>query len=193
MSLEVLFITHANVVISADVPVPDWPLSPEGLSRHRAQAEALRAHPPAALWSSDERKALDAAGILSQALGLPASIESELGENDRSSTGFLPGPAFEAAADAFFARPDESFRGWETARAAQARVIGAVTRICDATEQGPVAICAHGGVGALLLAHVTGQPISRALDQPGRGGGNCFRFLWPDPVLLHGWRDIAEG
>lgn len=198
MSVEVLFITHAEVVISAEVPVPDWPLSPEGRARHRAQAEALRHAPPTVLWSSDERKALDAAGILSGALGLAVHVDPRLGENDRSATGYLPAPLFEAAADAFFAHPDESYRGWETARAAQARIVTAMDGICAAaadgpTPAGPVAVCAHGGVGALLLAHVTGVKISRALDQPGRGGGNCFRYLWPGLALQHGWRDISRG
>lgn len=37
-------------------------------------------------------------------------------ENDRSSTGFLPPEEFEVVADAFFAQPGVSVRGWETAQ-----------------------------------------------------------------------------
>ncbi|MEM9475642.1 MAG: histidine phosphatase family protein [Pseudomonadota bacterium] len=191
---RILFTTHADVVIDPDVPVPDWPLSERGRARHAAQAQALAAGPvPAAIWSSGERKARDAAEILAAATGVAHRIAEGLHENDRSATGFLPPDEFEQTADAFFAHPDQSIRGWETARQAQARIVREVGAcVAATTDDGDVWIVAHGGVGALLLAHVTGQPISRALDQPGRGGGNAFAYTDPPPVLDHGWRDISE-
>ncbi|MEO1155302.1 MAG: histidine phosphatase family protein [Pseudomonadota bacterium] len=193
MTRRVLFTTHADVVIDANVPVPDWPLSARGRDRHAAQARALSGRPPpAAIWSSGERKARDAADILVAATGVTPQVWDALHENDRSATGFLPPDEFERVADAFFASPDQSVRGWETARAAQARIVTAVDAcVAETGAEGDIWIVAHGGVGALLLAHVTGQPISRTLDQPGRGGGNAFAFTTQPATLLHGWRDIA--
>ena len=46
--------------------------------------------------------------MLAAALRLTPIIRADLGENDRSATGYLPKAEFEAMADAFFARPDES-------------------------------------------------------------------------------------
>lgn len=191
MTLDVLYVTHADVAIDPDVPVPDWGLSERGKQRHRLHAQALRAQPPDVIWCSPERKARDAAAILSKILDRPVQEEEDLSENDRSATGFLEPSAFEAAADAFFAHPDQSFRGWEKARDAQARIVAAVGRIADRTAGGRICIVAHGGVGALLLCHVKGLEISRTQDQPPTKGGNAFRFYWPDRVLQHGWRDIA--
>ena len=189
---ELLFVTHADVVIDPAVPVPEWGLNDRGRARHLAHARAMASVRVDALWSSPERKARDAADILGAALGLTAAILPGLAENDRSATGYLPGPAFEAAADAFFAEPDRSFRGWETAKAAQRRIVATVSEICGMAKPGDLVVAvAHGAVGALLMAHAEGAPISRVLDQPGRGGGQAFRLTWPDWRLRHGWRDLA--
>ncbi|MFC0389117.1 histidine phosphatase family protein [Muricoccus vinaceus] len=45
-----------------------------------------------------------------------------------------------------------------------------------APREGDIAIVSHGGVGALLLCHLKGVPISRAEDQPGAGGGCVYSF-----------------
>jgi broad specificity phosphatase PhoE len=187
---RILFISHPEVEQDPARPVPLWRLSPRGIARMRAFAGTEEARGIRAIWSSAETKAIEAAGLLGAALGLGLSVEEGLGENDRSATGYLPPPEFQKAADAFFAHPDESFRGWETARAAQRRICEAVARVAAARPPaGDMAILAHGGVGALLLAAVSGQPISRALDQPG-GGGGCLLLLQPGPPLglLAGWR-----
>lgn len=194
MAREVMFITHADVQIDPEVPVPDWPLNDRGRARHLAQGKALARGPaPAAIWSSLERKARDAAEILGHATGVAPRAQHLLHENDRSATGFLPPEEFERTADAFFASPDSSIRGWETARDAQLRIVAAVQSCLGETQRdGQVWIVAHGGVGALLLAHVTGAPISRDLDQPGRGGGNAFVYKTQPLELIRGWRDLED-
>ncbi len=72
---------------------------------------------------SSEQKAIDGAYIVAEALSLPYKIVESLGENDRSATGFLPKEEFERTADQFFIHPEVSIRGWETAQAAQQRII----------------------------------------------------------------------
>jgi hypothetical protein len=71
------------------------------------------------VFSGTEQKALDAAELVAGRIGHSVRSLAELGENDRSSTRYMEKARFEAAADAFFSRPAESFRGWETAEAAQ--------------------------------------------------------------------------
>jgi broad specificity phosphatase PhoE len=103
MTRRVFFITHPNVVISREVPVPQWPLSAEGLAR-MTQALALPwIKDITACYSSTEQKAIDGARILCDHLGLQLQTVEALGENDRSSTGFLPPPEFEAMANRFLA------------------------------------------------------------------------------------------
>lgn len=194
---RILFITHPEVVIDPDVPVPDWPLSETGRARMSAFAESPAVAGVTAVWSSAERKARDGAAILAhplglaQPLGLTPQVEPDLHENDRSATGYQPPEAFWPLVERFFAEPETSVEGWERAVDAQARVLAAIERIRAAEKTpGDIALVAHGGVGALALAHFSGKAISRAHDQPGSGGGNLFVLDRDSHRLLQGWRSI---
>lgn len=186
---RLIFVTHPEVVVDPDIPIENWSLSPVGLARAERFSHTTTLKGVAQLWSSAERKAQDAAAILSDALGIAAQTLPDLGENDRSATGFLAPDLFEAAADAFFARPDDSFRGWETARAAQARIVRTVTGIATASSTGDIAIVSHGAVGTLLYCHCRGVAIDRAYDQPHQG----HYWIADLPALSpqHGWRSIG--
>jgi broad specificity phosphatase PhoE len=190
MTDTVWFVTHPAVTIDASVPVPQWPLSAPGRARMRAALGRPWTRGLAAIWASTERKAIDAAGILSDATGIGFSTLAGLGENDRSATGYLPREEFEATADLFFAHPEHSIRGWERAIDAQRRIVGAVDAALAASPPGNVAIIAHGAVGALLVAALEDVPISRVHDQPAGSGGNLFAFDRARRLLRHGWQPI---
>jgi broad specificity phosphatase PhoE len=186
------FVTHPDVVIDPAIPVPDWPLSERGLARMRRALALPWIASIRAVWCSGERKARDGADIIAGHLGLVANTDHTLGENDRSATGYLPRPAFEAMADTFFANPTQSIQGWERAADAQRRIIAAVNRVIARSGGcgGNVAVVSHGGVGTLLLCHLRGEAISRDSDQPPNNGGNYFAFDTQTRCLLHGWQPI---
>lgn len=191
MARQVHFITHPDVLIDPAVPVPDWPLSGRGRARMQAALRQPWISGVRSIFCSTERKAIDGAEILAEALGLPVIQLKDLGENDRFSTGYLPKLEFEATADQFFARPQESIRGWERAVDAQRRIVAAMDEVlCRAPAEGDIAVVSHGGVGALYLCHLQGRPISRAADQPAGQGGHRYVVLAEDRRLLHGWRSI---
>lgn len=191
MSRLVYFITHPNVVISRDLPVPRWPLSERGLRRMRESLRQPWVGGIGAIYCSGEQKAIDGARVLAAHLSLTVWQIQELGENDRASTGFLPPAEFEEVAHQFFARPRESVLGWETALSAQRRICGAVGSIIEADRTaGAIAIVSHGAVGTLLFCHLSGFEISREWDQPANGGGNYFAFTVETRRVLHGWKPI---
>ncbi|MDA5631723.1 MULTISPECIES: histidine phosphatase family protein [Rhizobium/Agrobacterium group] len=174
--MHALYITHPQVKIDPMVPVPDWGLSDRGVERTREASRLPWARALRRIVSSAETKAIETARILAETSGAAIEIIETMHENDRSATGFLPPSEFEKAADWFFAHPDESFRGWERAIDAQARIVSAVKAVLDRHEpQQPIAFVGHGGVGTLLKCHIEGRGISRSKDQP-PGGGNLFRF-----------------
>ncbi|HET7882877.1 MAG TPA: histidine phosphatase family protein [Acetobacteraceae bacterium] len=190
---RVYFVTHPEVAVDPAVAVPDWPLSERGRQRATVLLTRRWIRQVGAVFSSTERKAAEVAAMLAGALGVAPVAFAELGENDRAATGYLPPVEFEAMADAFFARPYESVRGWERAIDAQVRIVGAVDRALGLVRaDGDVAIVSHGGVGALLLGHLKQVPISRTEDQPGRGGGNVFCFDAATRRLIAGWRSIED-
>lgn len=186
------FITHSDVVIDPSVAIADWPLSDRGRIRMAALASTPWIWRLTELYASTERKARDGAAVLAGLTGLKPIERADLGENDRSATGYLPPEEFQAAADAFFAEPDASIRGWTRAVDEQARIVAALEAVISEAN-GDVAVVSHGAVGALALAHYLEQPISRALDQPGAAGGNFFALSIADRRVRHGWRPVDPG
>ena len=189
----VFFITHPDVVIDPGVPVPDWPLNERGRARMHAMTAQRWVRELQRIFASSERKARDAAQILADDLGHQGySIIADLGENDRTATGFLAKGEFEATADSFFAHPQESIRGWEPAADAQARIVRAVEQaVSQAPESADIALVGHGGTGTLLYCHLARMPIDRCYDQPATNGGNWFAFDRTSRKLLcNGWQSI---
>jgi broad specificity phosphatase PhoE len=145
--------------------------------------------------SSDEVKAVQTAEILGRHVGVDVEVRSGIGENDRSSTGFVPPARFERLADRFFATPDESVEGWERAVDAQSRIAAGLADLLEGREggdeaDGDVAVLGHGGVGTLWWCALAGRPIDRRHDQPGQG--HYFTVDLDRRAVLHGWRPIDE-
>jgi broad specificity phosphatase PhoE len=187
-----IYITHPQVKIDPAVPVPEWGLSDIGAARARKAAQSGWAKQLHRIVSSEETKAIETAEILAAASGIAVETVQAMHENDRSATGFLKPAEFEAAADWFFAHPQESFNGWERAIDAQRRIVDAMDGALaghDMTQ--PVAFVGHGGVGTLLKCHLQGSPISRDRDQPG-GGGNLYCFSLADRRMTCDWTPIED-
>jgi len=190
---DILFITHPDVIVDPAIPVPDWRLSVQGRQRMAAFADSPVADAIRSIVCSEERKAVESAEILGNRRLLTPVKLADLGENDRSATGFLPSTEFEETADLFFANPTHSVRGWERAIDAQQRIGAAIDHIRVSAPTDPstaIAVIAHGAVGALLLCRLKNVSIDRTWDQPGSTGGHYFRFACKDLSLKHAWRPI---
>ncbi len=183
------YLSHPEVRIDPAVPVPDWGLSERGRERAARFAACPFLRSVEALFCSGERKAVETAAIIAERTGLVPTVVADSHENDRSATGFLPPAEFEATADLFFGRPEESVRGWERAVDAQNRIRRALSAAFGASEAKEVLVVGHGGVGTLLACALAGRPIDRRHDQPA-GGGNLFTARWPDGGLLREWTPI---
>ncbi len=185
------YITHPQVQIDANVPVPEWGLSDIGRARAIAMLDQPWIGSIRRIVSSAERKAIETAEILARHLGRTVEVRERMHENDRSATGFLAPPEFEAVADQFFANPHKSIRGWERAIDAQQRIVSEVKAVLGAADSGDIAFVGHGGVGTLLLLSLIGSEISRDADQPA-GGGNYFAYDIGAHRVVHGWLPIDK-
>ena len=191
---SIIFITHPEVVIDPAQPIPEWPLSEIGRARMSRFVGMLPARRVTAIYASRERKAMDGAEMVAGALGLPFRTARDLGENGRESTGYIAPPEFWEVVAEFFAQPARSVRGWERAIDAQARIVRAVSQIA-ATEPsgGDIVIVSHGGVGALLTAHLQKVEIGKESRASHQGGG-CFLIVDRQSLAItHDWRAIEDG
>ncbi len=189
------YITHPQVAVQPDVPVTRWGLAPLGVERARAMCRQPWIPHVRRIVSSDEVKAVQTAEILGRHVGVDVEVRPGIGENDRSSTGFVPPARFEQLADRFFAAPDESVEGWERAVDAQSRIAAGLADLLTGREGGEeaggdVAVVGHGGVGTLWWCALAGRPIDRRHDQPGQG--HYFTVDLDRGAVLHGWRPIDE-
>lgn len=201
--MRALYLSHPQVRIDAEVPVPQWGLSEVGRARAEAFAARELIAAGAVVFASDERKAVELADIITAGWGAVIT-DPAMGENDRSATGFLPPDKFEATADRFFAEPLMSVDGWERAIDAQRRIVDTVGKAMERSRPGQtVVFCGHGGVGTLLKCHLGGWAIARAEDQSRMGdpgGGNGFVFDPEARKLYCDWtpmealtRDLIQG
>lgn len=143
------------------------------------------------VWSSAETTARETAALLVADPSMQVHVREDLGELDRSATGYLPREEFERVAEGCFAAPDRNVRGWERALDAQTRTVRAVHAVLTdpRAARGDVLVVGHGGVGTLLRCHVAGLPIGREHDQPGSGGNVLVVDLDEDGRLASsgGW------
>ncbi|NIX75353.1 histidine phosphatase family protein [Microvirga terricola] len=190
---SLIFVTHPEVVIDPNQPVPEWPLNAVGRGRMERFAETLVGRNVSAVYASTERKAIDGAEIVANKLGLSYRTDEHLGENDRSATGYIAPPEFWEVVAEFFGRPHESVRGWERAIDAQARIVKAVATIAEnEPSAGDIVIVSHGGVGCLLTAHLQGVTIGQE-SRPSHPGGGCYLVLDRAPLALaRDWRVIED-
>jgi broad specificity phosphatase PhoE len=187
----VRYLTHPQVLIDPDVPVPQWGLSPVGRARVDALVNASWLSATRQIVSSAERKAIETAKIIGASLSVAVEIREAMHENDRSATGFLQPSEFETVADQFFAQPHVGVRGWERAIDAQARIIREAEEVLTRDHGGDVLFVGHGAVGTLLFCHYAGLPIDRRHDQ-GAGGGHVFAFEKDGRRIVHAWRRMEE-
>ena len=191
---SLIFITHPEVLIDPGQPIPEWPLNAVGRRRMEHFAGLLANRDVSAVYASTERKAMDGAAIVAEHLGLSYATQEALGENDRSSTGYIAPPEFWEVVRAFFGRPHESIRGWERAIDAQTRIVSAVRRICNEDKtSGNLVIVSHGAVGCLLTASLQRVDIGRE-SRPSHPGGGCFIVIDRGSfTLTQDWRAIEDG
>lgn len=191
---SLIFITHPEVVIDPARPIPEWPLNATGRARMERFAEMLADRDVSAVYSSTERKAMDGAAIVAEALGLSYETDEDLGENDRSATGYIAPPEFWDVVREFFGRPYESIRGWERAIDAQTRIVNAIRRILREDETADdIVVVSHGAVGCLLTAYLQKVEIGRE-SRPQHPGGGCFILIDRDSfTLTQDWRAIEDG
>ncbi|MBB3021239.1 broad specificity phosphatase PhoE [Microvirga lupini] len=191
---SLIFITHPEVVIDPSQPIPEWPLNAIGRARMERFVDLLADRNVTAVHASTERKATDGAAIVAERLGLSYKAHDDLGENDRSSTGFIAPPEFWTVVREFFGRPHESIRGWERAIDAQTRIVTAVGRILREDQtSGDIVVVSHGAVGCLLTAHLQQVEIGQE-SRPQHPGGGCFIVIDRSTfTLTQDWRAIEDG
>ena len=187
---KIYFASHPDVLINKNKAITEWGLSEKGVAQMRKLVEKSWIKSIEAIFSSEENKAVEAIEVVAQVKNKKVQRILDLGEIDRSSTGFLERELFEKAVDHFFDNPSLSYKGWETAINAQKRIVDVIIKkiVPETLDKKNILIMSHGGVGALLISYLTGRKISRKEDQPFQGHYFCFDSV--SGKMIHSWRSF---
>jgi broad specificity phosphatase PhoE len=160
-----ILVRHAQPQIDPATPAPQWALSAEGRLAAAALADRIARFAPRAAVASPEPKALETARILAAPLGLAVDVDGGFAEQYRPDLPFGSRDAFEARMAAAFAEPTVALFGGESADAADARFVAALTRHMAR----PLLVVTHGTVLSLYLSRSLGLepfPLWKSLALP---------------------------
>lgn len=168
-----------------------------GRAQARKVAEALRARPLTAIYSSDLRRATQTATPLAAATGLEPVLQVELRERHYGVLETLTWPEVESNHPELYAGlqvGDGGMRlpGGESREDLLARVGPAFDRIADAHPGEEVAVVTHGGVVAAFLTLVMGLPSGPRPPVRTLNGGISTFERWGDKWKLITWGSIAH-
>jgi broad specificity phosphatase PhoE len=148
---KLVLVKHAPPEVIPGVPPEQWTLSDKGRDLCVPLADALAAHAPSVIISSEEPKAAETARLVALRLGVPWETAPGLHEHDRSNVPHMRSGEFISLMELFFRKPGELVLGRETADAALERFMAAVAAALESHAEGNVAVVSHGTVIALWL------------------------------------------
>jgi len=189
MTQYILYLSHPEVKIDAQTPVPEWEISGKG--RRRLVAACARGWPGRGwrIIASPETKAQQTAELFANRFALPLHTHPDMHEVDRSATGYLPHDQHEAMADALFAYPDTGPMGWESANAASTRIAKAFGEVLAEVSDNLLFV-GHGAVGSFLWCALTQTPVTRAADQHRCGSFWAGRYGPSGFSPRHAWQAL---
>jgi broad specificity phosphatase PhoE len=164
--MQLLLIRHALPLRSQPGEGSDPPLSAEGVEQAQRLPEALARHPVSRLVSSPQRRAIQTAQPVAEALGLTVEIDERLAEYDRDMAVYIPIEQIRAEYPEEWARlANGHLPSGVDEEAFLARVAAAIDDMVAAAEHtDTVAVFSHGGVINVLLQQILGT--ARLLSFP---------------------------
>lgn len=186
---KLIYITHPAVEVQQDIPVNKWHISDDGWKQTmRLVRKPFWAHVDT-IYSSQEPKAKSVADeVEAHHVNLKFPIpfgNEELGEIDRSSTGYIGSEGYPKAMEQFYLHPSGSYNGWETAEAATERTLRVISHIMDDNLNKTVAIIGHGAVGTLLICYL--KNISPTMKEDPKVPGCLVTIDWDNKKVLSEW------
>jgi broad specificity phosphatase PhoE len=164
--VQLLFIRHALPLRSEHGQGSDPELSEAGWEQARRLPEALERFPISGLVSSPQRRAVQTALPVSDALGLTVEIDDRFAEYDRDMAAYIPIEQIRAEYPEEWARiADGHLPSGVDETAFLARVSAAVDDVvAGSAHEDTVAVFSHGGVINVVLHQILGT--TRLLSFP---------------------------
>ena len=152
---KLILVKHAAPEVVPDVSSEQWRLSEHGRASCAALGDALRAHQPSVIISSEEPKAQETAELVAQHLGVPWKSAPGLHEHDRRGVPHMRSGEFISHVELMLRKRDERVLGHESADEALRRFRNALRDVLSNHPDETIAVVSHGTVIALYVAEHT--------------------------------------
>lgn len=173
--MRLYLVRHAAVAVDPARPGPQWHLSSEGRAAADALATQHRWAEVAAVYSSNEPKAIATAQRIAAPHGLPLRIDRELREVEGRRWVDGGAPRYEELVRGYFAGDEPD--GWEPLATIRARVTQAIDAILARHAGGDVAVVSHGLALTAYVAGLLGLDAGAAFEM-----WSAIRF--PDVAIV---------
>lgn len=183
---HLILIRHSITKPQPDVSYDHWTLTSEGISRCAALSERIRDYHPAAIYSSEEQKAILTASTLAKHLMSSISVTPIVGleETHRHTAPYYKnGDDFRAAVIAAMHQPDEVLFGEEAFAAAHQRFETTLQTLMARHPDETVAAVSHGTVMSLWLAPLLQRPVEEVWKSMGMPAYAIIE--WPQKHVIH--------
>lgn len=167
---RLILIKHSLPLIEPGVPPEEWRLSEDGKRRAVSLARVLAAMKVGSLYSSDERKAIETATIISGRIGRPLNVDPGFKEHIRRDVPFLGNAEWRASVLNAINHPSDLVLGSETVEEAWRRFSNALASVEPVAPLGDMIVVSHGTVISMFVARLIGvdpAPIWDGLGLPG--------------------------
>jgi broad specificity phosphatase PhoE len=148
---KLILIKHAPPMVDPTVSSEQWTLSEKGQALCAPLADAVAAHRPGVIVSSEEPKAAETARLVAERLKISTHPAPGLHEHDRRNVPHMRSGEFISMMELFFRKPEEHVLGKETADQAVRRFTTSLNNVLNGHPQDNVAVVSHGTVIALFL------------------------------------------
>jgi len=146
---------------------------------------------PTSLYSSDEPKAAETAGIVGGRIDLPVKVVPGLQEHIRTGVPFATTIDRDAAVIDSIRRPDQLVYGSETTGTAERRFTTALEGALTDAPAGDAAVVSHGTVISMFVAKLTGLDAVDIWSSFGLPGFVVVR--WPEADGIEFQWNYGEG
>mgnify|MGYP000500812927 CR=1 FL=1 len=150
---KLFLIRHAKTKVDPNVDSKLWKLEPSAQTACHTLAEKLEVEGLNRIVTSEEFKAEETGRLIAEPLSISCQSAPNLHEHERTGVPFLGEEAWLKTVTSFFENQDELVFGTETATQARERFDRAVRSVLKRYSNETLAICSHGTVMSLFIAH----------------------------------------
>jgi broad specificity phosphatase PhoE len=155
-------IRHPRTHVDPTRPPHEWQLSEQGRAQVKALAAASFWQQVTGLYSSDQPKAMGAAGTIGAQHQIPVGSLAGLAEVSRGHEVYHSAGDYDKILGQFFAFPDHAIAGWERGTDALRRFANSVNYIINQHPNQSIALLSHGTILTLYTAMLDQHPPTLA-------------------------------